>query len=178
MHNDYGTFYGRYIEKMIFMKPILIAAVLFITVNILPAKSANAQDTSQNQQLNQQHTYPVYNNNSNNYKTASKPHIYRDTRLGSSSPLYNTYQKNDYGAGAITNDPNKANGISQYRQNIFDTSKSSTNIYRDTRLGGSSSLYNSYRKNDYGAGAITTNPNKDAGSAPPQIYTEPDTTKK
>ncbi len=37
----------------------------------------------------------------------SKPKIYRDTRLGSSSPLYNTYKKNDYGAGAITNNPNK-----------------------------------------------------------------------
>jgi hypothetical protein len=33
--------------------------------------------------------------------------MYRDTRLGSSSPLYNTYQKNDYGAGAITTNPNK-----------------------------------------------------------------------
>lgn len=35
------------------------------------------------------------------------PPIYRDTRLGSSSPLYNTYKKNDYGAGAITTNPNK-----------------------------------------------------------------------
>lgn len=34
-------------------------------------------------------------------------HIYRDTRLGSSSPQYNTYQKNDFGAGAITTNPNK-----------------------------------------------------------------------
>lgn len=33
--------------------------------------------------------------------------MYRDTRLGSSSPLYNTYKKNDYGAGAITTNPNK-----------------------------------------------------------------------
>ena len=33
-------------------------------------------------------------------------------------------------------------------------------IYRDTRLGGSSKKYNTYRKNDNGAGAITTNPNK------------------
>jgi hypothetical protein len=34
-------------------------------------------------------------------------HMYRDTRLGSSSPAYDTYEKNDYGAGAITNNPNK-----------------------------------------------------------------------
>ena len=35
---------------------------------------------------------------------ATQP-IYRDTRLGSSSPLYNTYEKNDYGAGAVTTSP-------------------------------------------------------------------------
>lgn len=47
-------------------------------------------------------------------------------------------------------------------------------MYRPTRLGSSSPLYNTYRKNDNGAGAITTNPNKSAGSAPPPviIYTE------
>ena len=33
--------------------------------------------------------------------------MYRDTRLGSSSKMYDTYEKNDYGAGAITNNPNK-----------------------------------------------------------------------
>ncbi len=33
--------------------------------------------------------------------------IYRDTRLGSSSPLYNTYKKNDNGAGSVTTNPNK-----------------------------------------------------------------------
>lgn len=35
--------------------------------------------------------------------------------------------------------------------------------YRPTRLGSSSPLYNTYEKNKRGAGAITTNPNKDAG---------------
>ena len=39
--------------------------------------------------------------------TEQQPAIHRDTRLGSSSPMYNTYKKNDYGAGAVTNDPNK-----------------------------------------------------------------------
>ena len=157
------------------MKTILITVPFLVVANFFSGTSAMAQDTSQNQQLNQQHTYPGYDNN---YKTPTKPHIYRDTRLGSSSPLYNTYQKNDYGAGAITTDPNKGNGISQYPQNILDTSKSSTKIYRDTRLGGSSPLYNTYRKNDYGAGAITTNPNKNGSSAPQENYAEPDTSKK
>ncbi len=33
--------------------------------------------------------------------------MYRDTRLGSSSKMYDTYEKNDYGAGAITTNPDK-----------------------------------------------------------------------
>lgn len=37
---------------------------------------------------------------------------YRPTRLGSSSPLYNTYTKNKRGAGAITTNPNKSGGSS------------------------------------------------------------------
>ncbi|MEO7314140.1 MAG: hypothetical protein ABIW47_03065 [Ginsengibacter sp.] len=44
-------------------------------------------------------------------------------------------------------------------------------MYRDTRLGSSSPLYKTYKKNDYGAGAITTNPNK--SDAPSFIYTSP-----
>ncbi|MFS8083693.1 MAG: hypothetical protein ACMG51_09590 [Ginsengibacter sp.] len=49
------------------------------------------------------------------YRNIRAPHpkkkiIYRDTRLGSSSPMYNTYKKNDKGAGAITTNPNKGGG--------------------------------------------------------------------
>lgn len=50
-----------------------------------------------------------------NYKIQLKkqpPVIYRDTRLGSSSPLYDTYKKNDYGAGAVTTNPHKGGGRS------------------------------------------------------------------
>lgn len=42
----------------------------------------------------------------NNYNPNPGP-IYRDTRLGSSSPLYDTYKKNDNGAGSVTTNPNK-----------------------------------------------------------------------
>ena len=42
-----------------------------------------------------------------NYNPDPASPIYRDTRLGSSSPLYNTYKKNDNGAGSITTNPNK-----------------------------------------------------------------------
>ncbi len=34
-----------------------------------------------------------------------QPHTYNDTRLGSSSPQYNTYEKNNYGAGSVTTSP-------------------------------------------------------------------------
>lgn len=49
---------------------------------------------------------PAEKINGDNTSTKQSP-IYRDTRLGSSSPMYNTYQKNDNGAGSVTNDPNK-----------------------------------------------------------------------
>jgi hypothetical protein len=42
--------------------------------------------------------------------SAKKTPVYRSTGLGSSSPRYDTYKKNDYGAGAITTDPNKLQG--------------------------------------------------------------------
>lgn len=42
-----------------------------------------------------------------NYNPDPASPIYRDTRLGSSSPLYNTYKTNDNGAGSVTTNPNK-----------------------------------------------------------------------
>ncbi|MDP4285138.1 MAG: hypothetical protein Q8891_11990 [Bacteroidota bacterium] len=87
--------------------------------------------------------------------------IYSDTRTGTSSPLYNSYKKNDDGAGSITTNDNKLQSGSAYKKMPSPAnSVSNSPIYRDTRLGSSSPLYNTYKKNDYGAGAITTNPNK------------------
>lgn len=40
-------------------------------------------------------------------KTKDTSKIYRDTRLGSSEPQYNTYKKNKKGAGAVTTSPKK-----------------------------------------------------------------------
>jgi len=156
---------------------IIIPAVIMICA-IFSASSAFSQDTSQNQMLTrEEHTYPI---KSHNYKSATEHHIYRDTRLGSSSPYFNTYQKNDYGAGAITTDPNKGNGVAKYPDVYFDSSKLTSNIYRDTRLGGSSPGHKTYKTNDYGAGAITTDPDKGSsgGSKPNVVYPAPDSTKK
>lgn len=40
-------------------------------------------------------------------QSAKPKPLYRDTRLGSSSKMYSTYETNDYGAGSITTNPNK-----------------------------------------------------------------------
>jgi hypothetical protein len=110
-------------------KHIMKRKALFIFIAaVFSSTLVFSQDTSQNQKLSQNkniqapptnsqinplenHTY--YNNNSQ-YKNIpqydNSIHVYRDTRLGSSSPLYNTYEKNNNGAGAITTNPNKGNG--------------------------------------------------------------------
>lgn len=136
---------------------ILFSFILLFLIS----SSVLAQDTTGNQTLSKDQTYPI-SSPAKNYNVPQKHHIYRDTRLGSSSPYNNTYKKNDYGAGAITTNPGKSNGISTFSANYFDSTESEkTKIYRDTRLGSSSSPYNTYQKNDDGAGAITTNPHKE-----------------
>ena len=99
-----------------------------------------------------------------------------DTRLGSSSPVYNSYPKNDYGAGAITNNAGKTQsfGISHITSPLININAAPA-IYRDTRLGSSSPLYNTYKKNDFGAGAVTNNPNKGSSAAPEFIPESRDT---
>lgn len=100
------------------------------------------------------------------YHTDGSAVHYRPTRLGSSSPVYNTYEKNDFGAGAVTTNPNKSgSAASTINPEVPPNNSSNSGIRRDTRLGSSSPLYDSYKKNDYGAGAITTNPNKTGGGA-------------
>ncbi|MEP7253795.1 MAG: hypothetical protein ABI683_15485 [Ginsengibacter sp.] len=37
--------------------------------------------------------------------TPQQAHVYIDTRLGSSTPQYDTYKKNNYGAGSVTTSP-------------------------------------------------------------------------
>lgn len=54
------------------------------------------------------HTFnPMIKARQHQYKIVPK-RLYRPTRLGSSSPLYNTYKKNDSGAGAVTTNPHKS----------------------------------------------------------------------
>lgn len=134
-----------------------ITSIFFIAISV--SLSAIGQDTSQNQKLSENETYHVTSSHSN-YKNSPQHHIYRDTRLGGSSPGHRTYKTNDYGAGAITTNPHKTGSAITYHKKVVDSSKNQSKIYRDTRLGGSSPGHRTYKKNDYGAGAITTNPHK------------------
>ena len=62
-------------------------------------------------------------------------------------------------AGQVQN-PAQNTQVQQQASSLIQNVPVSTSMYRDTRLGSSSPLYNTYKKNDDGAGAITTNPNK------------------
>ncbi len=139
--------------------------IFIFSLALLMCSQVFAQDTATKKSMLNDQTYLTNNaipesNTINNYHP-SEHQIYRDTRLGSSSRNYNTYEKNAYGAGAITTNPHKSGGISFFPEaqpdsNTFHEPK----IYRDTRLGSSSAPYNTYQKNDDGAGAVTTNPRK------------------
>ena len=74
---------------------------------ILSFNLASAQDSTMNKNTTarQPHNSIYFSRTS-----PKKKRIYRDTRLGSSSPMYNTYLKNDKGAGAVTTNPNKGGG--------------------------------------------------------------------
>jgi hypothetical protein len=100
----------------------------------------------------------IINNPSPVKNTPEAGHIYQDTRLGSSSPQYNTYENNNYGAGAVTTDPNKrAGSVNMDMSNPVSKPGTVGPAYRD-RLGSSSPQYNTYEKNNYGAGSVTTSP--------------------
>lgn len=144
-------------------KFLLFFPGLAISINSFCQDSTSLKNNTeiQNQQQLPTTMNPVQQSQPNNQP------IYRDTRLGSSSPQYNTYQKNQYGAGGVTTDYYKSQGggipENIAAQHYFDTTHPS---YRDTRLGSSSPNYNTYEKNNYGAGAVTTNPNKGQGGVP------------
>ena len=159
LHGNYGTKFmiDTYINP-IMMKiktGITLITALFISDYVF------SQDTSLNQKLSENETYHIAPTN-NNQISQPQDQIHRDSRSGSSSPMYNTYQKNNNGAGAITTNPNKGSGSTFTSSFNLDSTQKSP-VYHDTRLGSSSPLYNTYQKNNYGAGAITTNPNKGSG---------------
>lgn len=89
---------------------------------------------------------------------STENHVYRDTRLGSSSPLYDTYKKNDNGAGAVTTNPNKSMGSNYTANEETSTPAASNPVYNPNRLGSSSPQYDTYKTNNNGAGSVTTSP--------------------
>jgi len=87
------------------------APVSEISKDVAPVTQTVSQTQAQPGQINNQSgklNNKIINNNTK-IETNNSPAspIYRDTRLGSSSPLYNTYEKNDNGAGSVTTNPNK-----------------------------------------------------------------------
>jgi len=148
------------------------AKLPFIISGLLISSIAFAQDSSANSDSkvifkSQPQVHSKVTPATKSHSNKGQVH-YRPTRLGSSSPLYDTYKKNDYGAGSVTTNPNKSAGTVENPDNPAIPPNKSTNrateIRRDTRLGSSSPLYDTYRKNDYGAGSVTTNPHKSGGS--------------
>jgi hypothetical protein len=88
---------------------ILISAIVLFTSTNTFAQSTTSTPPSK---VTSKHVAEAQSKNlpdSKNYKerVPTKTVMYRDTRLGSSSPQYNTYKKNDNGAGAVTTNPNK-----------------------------------------------------------------------
>lgn len=150
--------------------------VLFIQA-LLISFAAFSQDSTFSYQKN---ASPIHTPNipKQSYKGVNQP-AYFDTRLGSSSPLYNSYQKNLNGAGAVTNDSHKGQNGQIFGSSLPEiNSTSNSTIYKDTRLGSSSPLYNTYQKNDFGAGAITSNPNKSGSNVQEFVPATSDTLKK
>ena len=109
------------------MKPIIILLLsYFLISNSGYAQSSSTSaystgtaltDSSQNSVLQKMggsnyHTHVISSDtfdkpDKKNIENDQQSTIYMDTRLGSSSKMYDTYEKNDYGAGAITTNPNK-----------------------------------------------------------------------
>lgn len=140
---------------------ILTGILFFVSTAFSQDTSINPADSS---------------NNSNAFRTENKVNqFYNRNRLGSSAPQYDTYQKNNYGAGSVTTDPTKGSG-GGLAPTTIPAEAPKTTLYSDVRLGSSSPLYNTYEKNNYGAGAVTTNPNKSGGGSPVTENTIPNST--
>ncbi len=82
-------------KKKIF---ISFTAVFMLTLG------AFAQDSSKVQKDSDK-SWPAVTDRRYEPADSTGPKLYRPTRLGSSEKQYDTYKKNDFGAGAVTTDP-------------------------------------------------------------------------
>lgn len=132
-------------------------------VTTVPTADINPQQQKpvvKNDPIISQPTRPPVSNPTPTPAAPATGDVYRDTRLGSSSPQYNTYEKNDNGAGSVTTNPNKnGGGAGMEISNSSITEPATQNPVQDrNRLGSSSPQYNTYEKNNNGAGSVTTSP--------------------
>ena len=94
------------------MKSIyILAAIIFLFSSTGFSQDTTHYKVLQKVNVNKKVNSSMKNDHEVHLQTPSHV-MYRDTRLGSSSPLYNTYKKNDYGAGSITTNPNKSDAPS------------------------------------------------------------------
>jgi hypothetical protein len=88
--------------------PVIVLCVLIsisgfsqdTTHHLVPKKATAKKSTQPALKKETSYIYPY-----KVYKAPAKKPIYRDTRLGSSTKKYDTYKKNDKGAGAVTTSP-------------------------------------------------------------------------
>jgi len=117
--------------------PVVILILFFSTKSFSQTTKANHTKSDT--------TTAIHHNDLKNQR------IYEAKNTAKQGQLSSTASATTYSAGASSQDKTPA-----------PVAKKSTKkpMYRDTRLGSSSKKYNTYKKNDNGAGAITTNPNK------------------
>jgi len=107
---------------MTFINTVLIINIMkkkfiaLLTLLFILSAEGFSQDTTHTNSIKKQTSHGQYSTSKNSHlapskkykdKAVAKKPIYRDTRLGSSSKQYNSYKKNDKGAGAITTNPHK-----------------------------------------------------------------------
>ncbi|MEO6187541.1 MAG: hypothetical protein ABIO82_06290 [Ginsengibacter sp.] len=73
-------------------------------VSLLISFSAFSQDSTR-AKVPSDKSWPAITDRRYEPGDSADPKLYRPTRLGSSEPQYDTYKKNDYGAGAVTTEP-------------------------------------------------------------------------
>ncbi len=117
--------------------------ILSIAVLILFFSSKSFSQTTKAIPSGSDTTSTSRHNDLNNRK------IYRATNGTKKSQVSNAGSATTYSPGAS----------SQVKTSVHPAKKSTKKrMYRDTRLGSSEKKYDTYKKNDYGAGSVTTHP--------------------
>ena len=83
----------------------LLISALVLSINVFAQDSLHKSTMHKQMVTHKSHMSSTMHHSVADTSKAAKKPMYRDTRLGSSSPKYNTYKKNKNGAGAVTTSP-------------------------------------------------------------------------